>query len=194
MTKKKLIKMYRAFFKTQGLEFVCSEFHPLNGKVVYDDVNYYIVIEPERNQGGMFFKMIVLGPDFPNWEGNYCWEEDPDVQKMKTAAKKINENHVLGKVNPDSGVTYSVNIPLQSPEQFKDFFYEAAKELKTIDIEFMDELKKAGFRFGEVRKEDEDSIHMDAFMARIEAEMEKRSRRKKLSRFWKFLHGVYHCP
>jgi hypothetical protein len=42
--------------------------------------------------------------------------------------------------NTVSTVTYGVDIRLQSPEQFKDFFYKAARTLKAMEQDFMDEL------------------------------------------------------
>ena len=155
MTKKKLIKLHSDFFKAEGLEFECSEFHPSSGKVMYDGLTYYIITDPKRNHAGMCFHMFAWGPEFPQWEGSPYWDDDPELEgKVKSAANRVNGHHDPGKVNPDSTVTYSIEIPLQSPGQFKDFFYKAAHELKAVESDFMDELINMGvFESGAVTKD-----------------------------------------
>jgi hypothetical protein len=62
----------------------------------------------------------------------------------------VNARHPLGRVNADSAVTYSVDIRLQSPEQFKYFFYKAARALKVVEQDFINELnsiESLGVRF-----------------------------------------------
>ena len=150
MTKKKLKEMYRAFFEAEGLESEW-DFHKSYGipekygKVTYDGLVYYIFFDTKRNHGGMRFIMFTRGPEFIIWQGSSCWEGDPELQgKVESAANRVNERHDLGKVNADPAITYSVEIQLQSPEQFKNFFYKAAHELKAVEKDFMDELQNMG--------------------------------------------------
>jgi hypothetical protein len=113
-------------------------------KVRYDDEWHNFIIDTERNQG-MRFELYTWGPEFWNEPDSSCWEDDPELEgKVKSAANKVNERHNLGKVIPEQAVVYSVDIRLRSPEQFKDFFYKAAHELKVVKNDFMNELQNIG--------------------------------------------------
>jgi len=148
MTKKKLKELYRSFFDAEGLTSEWEKCQLPYGTVVYEDLEYNIFINRKRSHGGICFHMFVWGPEFPIWEGSSYWNDDPELQgKVESAAKRVNGRHDLGKVNAYPSVTYSVEIRLQSPEQFKDFFYKAAHELKAVESDFMDELINIGLKF-----------------------------------------------
>jgi hypothetical protein len=99
--------------------------------------------------------MFTWGPEFVIWEDSPdCWENDPALEgKVQSAASKVNARHTLGRVNADSAVTYSVDIPLRSPEQFKDFFYKAVRALKAVEHDFLDELRNIGLDFWKLSSE-----------------------------------------
>ena len=137
MTKKKLTEMYRAFFKAEGIKSEWDSLFSMHGKVIYDGLNYRVIYDQKLNPGGKCLHMFIWGPDF------ICWENPELEYKVKFATKKVNALHDLAKVNADcEEITYSIEIKLQSPEQFKDFFYIAARELKAIENDFVNELKK----------------------------------------------------
>ena len=148
MTKKELIKTYRTFFEAEGLEFICDKLHPSYGYVTYEGDAYNILINKKQSHGGKRFHMFTWGPEFPIWEGSSYWDDDPDLQgKVESAALRVNKRHDPAKVDAYSMVTYSVEISLSSPWQFKEFFYKAAQDLKAIESDFMAELENLGIMF-----------------------------------------------
>jgi hypothetical protein len=156
MTQEELKKLYGAFFKAEGLVAKWGFLGPYYVIVMYEDYDYNVVLDTKRNHGGTCFQMFTRGPEFVIWEDSPdCWENDPELEgKVQDAANRVNARHILGRVNADdSEVTYSVDIPLQSPEQFKDFFYKAAYALKAVEQDFIDELRNIGLIFWEPSSE-----------------------------------------
>jgi hypothetical protein len=149
MTQEELKKLYGAFFKAEELAAKWDFQGPYYVIVMYEGCGYNVVLDTKRNHGGTCFQMFTWGPEFVIWEDSPdCWENDPELEgKVQSAASKVNARHTLGRVNADSAVTYSVDIPLQSPEQFKDFFYKAARALKAVEQDFMEELRNTGLNF-----------------------------------------------
>jgi hypothetical protein len=140
MTQKELKKRYGAFFKAEGLVTKRCYIGPNYIIVVYEGRNYYIVLDIKRNHDGMCFQMFTYGPEFVGWDDE-CWENHPVGSKVRDAANKVNTRHTLGRVHANSAVKYRVDIPLQSPEQFKDFFYKAACALEAVEQDFIEELQ-----------------------------------------------------
>ena len=151
MTREKLVDLYSAFFKAEGIKYnfdIEILIQPLYGFVWYDGLVYIITVDPRFFFNGMFFEMYTEGPDFEICERTEYWEGDPELQgKIESIANKVNEKYKIGKVIPETAIKYMVKIELQSPEQLKDFFYEAVHELKAIESDFLDELKKIGVNF-----------------------------------------------
>jgi hypothetical protein len=149
MTYKELKKMYSAFFKAEGLVTKWNFYDPYYIIVTYEDWDYNVILDTKRNDGGMCFRMFRWGPEFVIWEDSSpAWNDDPELEgKVRCAANKVNARHPLGRVNADSAVTYSVDIRLQSPEQFKYSFYKAARALKAVEQDFINELKSIGLNF-----------------------------------------------
>ena len=148
MTKKELIKMYHTFFEAEGLEFKYDSLHPSYVCVTYDGEVYNIFINKKQSHGGKRFHIFTWGPEFPIWEGSSYWDDDPDLQgKVESTAFRVNERHDPAKVEAYSVVTYSVEISLSSPGQFKEFFYKAAQDLKAVESDFMAELENLGIMF-----------------------------------------------
>jgi hypothetical protein len=143
MTQRELKKRYGAFFKAEGIVVKRGFLGPNIMIVRYEDCNYNIVLDTKRNHGGMCFQMFTWGPEFVSWDDD-CWENYPVGIKVQDAANKVNARHTLGRVSADFAVTYRVDIPLQSPEQFKDFFYKAAYALKAVEQDFIEELRNIG--------------------------------------------------
>jgi hypothetical protein len=144
MTQEELKKLYGAFFNAEGLAAKWDFQGPYYVIVTYEGCEYNVVLDTKRNHGGTYFQMFTWGPEFVIWEDSPdCWENDPELEdKVQDAANKVNARHTLGRVNADnSAVTYSVDIPLQSPEQFKDFFYKAVHALEAVEQNFMEELR-----------------------------------------------------
>jgi hypothetical protein len=159
MTRKEL----KRFFKDEGLEVQWAEI--CRGRVRYDGLVYFITITDWRKyHGSIQFQMFTFGPEFTNKPDSTYWENDPELQgKVESAAHKVNERHNLGKVIPQQGIVYSVDIGLESPEQFKDFFYKAAHELKSVESDFMDELKNMGLEFWSGSNQVDEGIDTDAY-------------------------------
>jgi hypothetical protein len=148
MTYKELKKLYGTFFKAEGLVAKWGFHEPYYVTVTYEGWGYNVVLDTKRNDGGMCFQMFTWGPEFVIWEGSSDWEDDPELEdKVQYAANKVNARHPLGRVNADSAVTFSVDIWLQSPEQFKYSFYKAARALKAVERDFINELKSIGLNF-----------------------------------------------
>jgi hypothetical protein len=146
MTYEELKKLYGTFFKTEGLVAKWGFHEPDYVTVMYEGCGYNVVLDTKRNNGGMCFQMFTWGPEFVIWEGSSDWEDDPELEgKVQHIANKVNTRHPLGRVNADSMVTFSVDIRLQSPEQFKYSFYKAARALKVVKQDFNNELKSIGW-------------------------------------------------
>jgi hypothetical protein len=140
MTQKELKKQYGAFFRAEGLVTKRCYIGPNYVIVIYEGCKYYVVLDTKRNHGGMCFQMFTWGPEFVSWDDE-CWENHPVGSKVQDAANRVNVRHTLARVKADSAVTYRVDIRLQSPEQFKDFFYKAAHALKAVEQDFIEELQ-----------------------------------------------------
>jgi hypothetical protein len=148
MTYKELKELYGTFFKAEGLVAKWGYHEPYYVTVTYEGWDYNVVLDTKLNDGGTCFQMFTWGPEFVIWEGSSDWEHDPELEgKVQYVANKVNARHPLGRVNADSMVTFSVDIWLQSPEQFKYSFYKAARVLKAVEQDFMNELKSIGRNF-----------------------------------------------
>jgi hypothetical protein len=144
MTNRELRKRYGAFFRAEGLVTKRCYIGPNYVIVIYEGCQYYVVLDIKRNHDGMCFRMFTYGPEFVSWDDE-CWENHPVGSKVRDAANKVNARHTLGRVHADySAVTYRVDIRLQSPEQFKDFFYKAVRALKAVEQDFIEELQNIG--------------------------------------------------
>ncbi|MDR1024433.1 MAG: hypothetical protein LBL56_01805, partial [Treponema sp.] len=123
--------------------------------VMYEGCDYNIALDTKRNHGGTCFQMFTWGPEFVSWPDSPGWLENLlELEgKVQDAANKANALHTLGRVNAGPEVTYGVDIRLQSPEQFKDFFYKAACALKAVEQDFMDELRNIGLNFWKLSSE-----------------------------------------
>ncbi|MDR1286111.1 MAG: hypothetical protein LBK08_00740, partial [Treponema sp.] len=146
MTNRELRKLYGAFFRAEGLVTKRCYIGPNYVIVIYEGCQYYIVLDTKRNYDGMCFQMFTYGPEFVIWEDSPgYWEDDPELEgKVRDAANKVNALQTLGRVHANSAVTYRVDIRLQSREQFKDFFYKAARALKAVEQDFIEELRNIG--------------------------------------------------
>jgi hypothetical protein len=149
MTKKALKTMYCGFFKSEGLEYKWASYAPTYITVMYVGNNYRVQLDTKRSKGGMCFQVFVFGPEFPQFgaglTSNFSvWDDEELHQRVLSAANTVNTRSSLGRVLPDSAVIYLVEIELQSPNRFANYFYQAVYALRGIERDFLSELCNVG--------------------------------------------------